>query len=324
MYMTKHIYLSLLLGMSLMLASCGSSKKSTAPQIPQSGTVNLGLLSEPQANKYVNLDYGIKLTVNDGRASDRILKKYDASSTVLPYVTSNPEVKAFVEESTRRYMRTLGFNLAVDVSTDYSLALTIKDFTVNYLSGLGWSAVVSLNVEVYDKDRKLVYPSTLAVGRANISGSAYYFTTAAKSLNTAYMNALNDIDWDRIAYFLKRSSNPAQEANKQVTGDGNTALEHTVIRWYIDSSPKGADVNMRVVSSTPEVKNTNSNFVGSTPYETTETFDIKGLTFGNSGNVQIELTCEKAGYITQKRRFNLRQVIEQKEISAKFNLVKDE
>mgnify|MGYP001050080452 CR=1 FL=1 len=66
------------------------------------------------------------------------------------------------------------------------------------------------------------------------------------------------------------------------------------------------------------------NFIGSTPYESTETFDIRGLTFNNSGNVQIEVSCEKAGYIPQRRRFKLRQVIEQKEISTKFNLIKEE
>ena len=143
-------------------------------------------------------------------------------------------------------------------------------------------------------------------------------------MNTAYANALKDIDWDRIAFFLKRAASPALEKNKQVTGAGNTALESTVIRWYVDSTPKGADVSTRIVSSTSEVKNTNQNYVGSTPYETTETFDVKGLTFNNSGNVQIEVVCEKPGYIAQKKRFNLRQAIEQKEISTKFNLVKEE
>ena len=46
------------------------------------------------------------------------------------------------------------------------------------------------------------------------------------------------------------------------------------------------------------------------------------MKFENSGNIQIEITCDKPGYLSQKRRFNLRQVIEQKEISAKFNLVR--
>ena len=143
-------------------------------------------------------------------------------------------------------------------------------------------------------------------------------------LNAAYANALEDVDWDRIAFFLDKADSPALEGNKQVAGEGNTALESTVIRWYVESNPKGADIYWRVVSSPPAVKNTNQTFLGSTPYESTETFDIKGLTYNNSGNVQIEISCEKNGYITQKKRFNLRQVIDQKEISTKMNLIKDE
>jgi len=218
----------------------------------------------------------------------------------------------------------MGFNLDADVATDYMLTLSIREFNLSYLSGIGWSGTVQLNVEVHDQNRKLVYPSVVAVGRASLGGNGNDFLTGAQALNAAYAHALKDIDWDRIAFFLKRASSPALEKNKQVAGDGNTALESTIIRWYIDSAPKGADISTRVVSSTSEVKDTNQNYVGSTPYEMTESFDIKGLTFNNSGDVQIEVTCEKAGYITQKKRFNLRQAIEQKEISTKFNLIKDE
>ncbi len=308
---------TLLLG----LGSCGITKipVQTGPRI-----INLALTEEPQANKYVDPDYGIRLNVRDARANGRVLRKYDASATVLPQVQTNPEIVPFVSESVRRYMRTMGFNLDADVSTDYMLMLAVREFNLSYLSGTGWSGAVQLNVEVYDQNRKLVYPSVVAVGRASMGGSGSSFLTGAQALNAAYARALSDIDWDRIAFFLKRAASPSLEKNKQVSGAGNTALESTVIRWYIDSSPKGADVSTRVVSSTPEVKNTNQNYVGSTPYETTETFDIKGLTFNNSGDVQIEVTCEKAGYVTQKKRFNLRQAIEQKEISTKFNLTKEE
>lgn len=139
----------------------------------------------------------------------------------------------------------------------------------------------------------------------------------------AYVDAFNKIDWEAIAQQLKKGRTAKDEANKQVDGSGNTALESTVIRWFIGSRPQGADVSWRVVSSTPDVKNTNSNYVGSTPYESTECFDIKGLTYNNSGNVQIEVTCERPDYLPQKKRFNLRQVIDQKEISAQFNLVKE-
>lgn len=117
---------------------------------------------------------------------------------------------------------------------------------------------------------------------------------------------------------------PDLERNRSVDGDGDTALEHTIIRWYIISAPMGADVSWRVISSTPDVKNTNATYIGTTPYETTEAFDIRGLRYQNSGDVQIEITCEKPGYLPQRRRFNVRQTIDQKEISAKFNLVREE
>ena len=312
----------------LLLVSCGASKSSptTTPTVSVP-TINLALVKDVQPNKYVNLDYGIKININDGRANDkasRIVYKHDDYLTSTPQVHVYPEVMSFVNESMKRYMRTMGFNLDADIATDYLLAVSLKEFNVNYLSGIGWSGIVTMEIEVYDNNRHLVYPNVSVVGRSNKSGSGNNYTTATDAMNTAYANALEDIDWDRIAFFLNRAKFPSLEANKQVQGTGNTSLEHQVIRWYVDSSPKGADVTWRVVSSTPDVKNTNMNYVGSTPYESTETFDIKGLTFNNSGDIQIEVSCEKAGYITQKRRFNLRQVIEQKEISTKFNLVKEE
>lgn len=318
----KRFYIYALPAVMLLCTACSFNKNVT--YVPQTGNINLALVGNPQSNKYVNLEYGIRLNVKDGRANAQVLQKYDASATQMPRVSVTPDVLSFVSESTRRYMRTMGFNLDADVATDYMLNLTVKDFNINYLSGMGWAATVSLNVEVYDHNRQLVYPSVIAVGRANRYGPNLDWTTASSVLNTAYLTALEDIDWDRIAFFCDKASSPKQEANKQVTGEGNTALESLVIRWYIDSTPKGADVTWRVVSSTPDVKNTNFNYVGSTPYESTETFDIKGLTYNNSGNVQIEVSCEKAGYITQRKRFNLNQVIDQKEISTKFNLVKEE
>ena len=215
-------------------------------------------------------------------------------------------------------MRTMGFNLDADVSTDYMMQVSITDFNISYLSGTGWSGTVKLNVEVYDQNRNLVYPNVPFIGRANKTGNSSDYILASSVMNTAYVNALEDIDWDRIAFFLQ-STNP----NKQVTGDGSTALEKFVIRWYITSKPQGADVYWRDVSSTPDVKNTNQNFLGSTPYESTETLDIKGLKMNNAGNVQIEVSIEKDGYVTQNKRFNLEQVIDQKEISTKFNLVKE-
>ena len=315
----KKLYIIVLLLAACLAQSCGTEEEIVTYTPPKPKQINLELIKDAPANKYINLDYGIRLNVRDERATTNILKKYDASTTSVPKIGVEPEVQEFVSESMRRYMRTMGFKLDADVSTDYMLQVEISEFNISYLSGAGWSGTVKLDVEVYDHDRKIVYPSVTASGRANKSGSSEDLILASLAMNMAYSKALEDIDWDRIAFFL-HNDNP----NKQVTGDGTTALENSVIRWYITSKPLGADVYWRVVSSTPDVKNTNQNFLGSTPYESTETLDVKGLKMNNAGNVQIEVSIEKDGYVTQKKRFNLEQVIDQKEISTKFNLVKED
>lgn len=305
------------------LSSCGILKK--GPAGPQSYTLPLVLNEMPASDIYIDLDYGIRLNVVDKRAQQSVLNRYDTNSFdgQRPEMSTYPDVLSFVSESMKTYMETMGFDLNTDINTDYMLQVEITEFHLSYLSGMGWMSTVCFDLQVYDESRKLVYPRTTITGRSSVAGDSDNAAGAVKSLNDSYVKALKGIDWDRIAYFLKRASSPSEEKNKQVTGSGDTALEHTVIRWYVDSAPKGADVFWRVVSSTPDVKNTNQSYLGTTPYESTETFDIKGLTFNNSGDVQIEISCEKAGYAVQKKRFNLRQAIEQKEISTKFNLVEE-
>lgn len=301
---------------SLFLVSCGVEKQAIyIPPTPN--VINLALIKEAQSNRFMFLDYGIRLNVMDNRASNNILRKYDASVTSTPEVNVEPDVHSFVNESMRHYMRTLGFNFDADIRTDYIMQVTVTEFNVSYLSGVGWSGTVKMNVEVYDHDKILVYPNVPVSGRASKMGVSTDWELASLALNTAYSNALADIDWDLIAFFLNKS-------NHKPTNGNDSDFEPNVIRWFITSQPKGADVYWRIVSSTPDVKNTNQNFLGSTPYESTETLDIKGLKMNNAGNVQIEVSIEKDGYVTQKKRFNVEQVIDQKEISTKFNLVKED
>lgn len=117
------------------------------------------------------------------------------------------------------------------------------------------------------------------------------------------------------------------EADNRVTRDnpGGTALERTIIRWYFDSQPQGARLYWRVISSIPdEVKNTNELYLAPTPYEETRSFNILGLTYENSRDVTVEIKVKKAGYMDQVKRFNIRQAIDQQEISSFFELVKAE
>lgn len=325
--MRKTVLSILLISFLISLVSCSSSSYTPTPAPkPEPPTINLALTSEAYSNRFVNLDYGIRLNIRDERASHKqtILYKHDNHLTSKPVVNVYPDVRSFVSESMRRYMRTMGFNLDSDISTDYMLNVSIKEYNVSYLSGIGWSGTVSMTISINDNNNQLVYPNVEIVGRATRQSSGSNYSVATEVINSAYANALEDIDWDRIAYFLKRANSPAQERNKQVTGDGSTSLEHTILNWEVTSRPAGADVYWRVISSTPDVKNTNKNYKSTTPYESTESFDIKGLTYNNSGDVQIEILCEKPGYLPQKKVFNVRAAIDQKSINAHFTLVKDE
>ena len=309
---------------ALVTTSCSSSRKAVAPAQPQVQTINLALVENPQADKYANLEYGIHLNVQDGRSDKRLIQVYDAAATSKPTVNVNPGIGSFVPESMRRYMRTMGFNMDADVATDYLMQITIKEFHTDWLSGIGWNGTVIMDVKIFDHNRSIVYPTTEVAGRASVYGSAQSISYAQQAINKAYAAALADIDWDRVAYFLHSANSPKQEGNKKVSGEGNTALEHLIVHWEIDSRPHGADVQWRVVSSTNEVKNQNWKYLGTTPYEGTKALDIEGLTYNNSGNVRIQISVSKAGYGKQTRDYDLRSVIDEKEVSGFIQLYKED
>ena len=127
--------------------------------------------------------------------------------------------------------------------------------------------------------------------------------------------------------YVADNSIPAGEAQKAVNRDnpGQTALESTIIRWNFESQPQGARIFWRVISSVPaQVKNTNENWLGYTPFEETRSFNIQGLTYENSRDVQIEIKVRRPGYLDQTKRFNVRQAIDQQEISSFFDMIKAE
>ena len=148
-----------------------------------------------------------------------------------------------------------------------------------------------------------------------------------KQSNRALTAALQASAQKEQAEALKLYSDtsiPQGEARKSVSRDtpGQTALEQTIIRWAIDSDPQGARVFYRVLSSIPAV--VKKTYLMTTPYEETRAFNILGLTYENSRDVQIEIKVVKTGYEAQVKRFNVRQAIDQQEISSFFMLVPKE
>lgn len=111
-----------------------------------------------------------------------------------------------------------------------------------------------------------------------------------------------------------------ESVNTYNSSSGDVA--DALIRWYIDSDPRGARIFYRVISNVPnEVKNTNETYMTTTPFEETRGFAIPGLTYQNSRNVTIEIKISKRGYEDQVKRYNVRQALDQQEISGFFELV---
>ncbi len=125
--------------------------------------------------------------------------------------------------------------------------------------------------------------------------------------------------------YATQKQQPQTQPSEQVANRNtpeNINMEKAVIRWYIDSEPRGARISWRVISNVPaEVKNTNETYMTTTPLEETRSLNILGLTYENSNNVTIEVKIEKRGYETQVKRYNVRMALDQQEISSFFELV---
>lgn len=286
--------------------------------------VPLVISDQSPSKTYTDLESGINVIVNSTvRAEDMYnddnLNIFDRKTWFKYNFT--PSVSEFAQEATDSYMQQMRFDLSS--SADYTLHIDVNSFKFNWVNPKSAEGLVNLTYKLTNEAGQTIIPSSRITSYDTITDVSNP-EKVGQGMGRAFAKALGKMNWNRIAECLTIAKTPAQERNAQVQGTGETALEHTIIRWNIVSRPQGADVYWRIISSTPDVSNTNSNYVGTTPYESTEAFDIKGMTYNNSGNIQIEVSCEKPGYLTQRKRFNLRQAIDQKEISAMFNLIKED
>ena len=280
------------------LSSCGAKQKMHMAHFN-----SISIKRTPQQN-YYDLIRGLEVKV--------LLTQPAKDHTGYTYHMSG---KNFYLVPTVQYVRSMGLT-EMYPNTDYKLFIKIKQADVDGLKG---SSVVDLEVSLQDEIGKEVFT------QKSISGTGKSLTTFTHfGLDEAYTSALEQINWNRIASFLRTEQLTKDEPQKQVQGYGDTALEQTIIHWDIQSRPQGADIFWRVVSKTPEVKSTNNKYLMTTPYEATKALDIKGLTYQTSSNVRIILRCEKDGYMPQEKEFDVRMVLDQEEISAFFRLVKDE
>lgn len=187
-------------------------------------------------------------------------------------------------------------------------------------------ATVNLNVPVNAKEKNLPKLTFILPG----------YKTGEETLSFRWDQGRSEVVWQDAVFhqFTAAAAQPVAtttqkpKTEERVTREnpGSTKMEDAIIRWYFDSDPRGARIFWRVISNVPsEVKNTNETYLTSTPYEETRSFNILGLTYANSKDVTIEIKVTKRGYVDQVKRFNVRQALDQQEISGFFEMVpKDE
>lgn len=296
--MKRKLFLTTSLVLLLILSGCGIQKNLQSNHLS-----NIQVTPErPPQHSFSDLSRGVKVRVLPTAPAEQITK-----------YTHHLSGKNLFSFPTVNYAQSMGLR-EIDPESDYNLCIKIVQADVN-----GWNgkSFVTLSVTLSDSNGKEIYNQ----GNISASGKSVFIH---KGLDEAYTLALEQINWNRIASYLRVAQRPAEEPLKKVTGNGDTALEQTIIRWDVQSRPQGADLFWRVVSTTPEVKSTNNKYLNTTPYEATKVLDIKGLNYQTSGNVRIILRCEKEGYLTQEKEFDVRMILDQEEISAFFRLVKEE
>ena len=281
------------------LNSCGFQKNMVANQ---SSVLNSVTITRIPTQIFQDLYYGVESHV----------VSTSTQSDITGY-THHLSGKSFFASPTISYIHSMGLK-NISSSTDYHLYITIIRADVDGYNGNSW---VDLNVILKDSRGKEVFSQ-------NVSATSKNAWNIAKALDESYTQCLEQIDWNRIASYLKVEQLAKNEPNKMVQGLGDTALEQTIIRWDVQSRPQGADIYWRVVSTTPEVKSTNNKYIMTTPYEATKALGIKGLTYQTAGNVRVILRCELDGYKPQEKEFDIRMVLDQEEISTFFKLVKEE
>lgn len=229
----------------------------------------------------------------------------------------------------------LGASTLGALAKDYSLVVNSDPEEAEvYLNG---TLVASSTPAVLQVDKKTASKTMIVQvrkeGYENKSATVSYTVKQLKANPVLYLKMRKKTDRKAAAAAAAATPTAADptvtvaESRQRVDRHrpGTTAMEQAIIRWFFDSDPRGARIYWRVISSVPaEVKNTNETYLTTTPLEETRSFNIQGLTYDNSRDVTIEIKVSKRGFEDQVKRFNVRQALDQQEISGFFELVEKE
>ncbi len=214
----------------LMLAMIGIM--TSCISVPKMGnkTIEVPLVVSNQSvpTTYRNLEKTVRLNVTSSVTGDAI---YDDSNLpkstrlFLPQYVFIPSVRDFVIDATTSYMQRMRFDITP--TGDFRFDVDIKTFKMEWIDKQSVECKVVINYKLLDGTGQTIVPSSTASSLIRLASTEQF----GNGLGRAYAEALNKVNWDRIAKCLMIAKSPTQEGNAQVTGAGDTAPQHTVIRW---------------------------------------------------------------------------------------------
>ncbi|MDE6000496.1 MAG: hypothetical protein K2H04_10575, partial [Bacteroidaceae bacterium] len=209
-----------------MVTSCMSIPK----QKKETNMVEIPLIvsNKNVQTTYPNLDKTIRLNVTSTVTENELIDDSNLPTTDKKLFLFSrfrfiptPSIRDFADDATNNYMQRMG--LDVTQSGTFRFDVEVKTFKIIWLqfpNNIADCEVV-INYKLLDNTGQTIVPSSTASSRVRAIPLENFGTT----LGRAYAEALNNVNWDRIAKYLMVTNTPKQEANTQVTGAGDTALE---------------------------------------------------------------------------------------------------
>ena len=187
----KLLILAMVVASVVGLSSCGVQKRAQSNFL---NNLQVTTKRAPQQTFY-DLNQGVKVTVVPTPTSSDMTK-----------YTHHLSGKTVFVAPTVNYVQSMGFK-EMSPSKDYNLFITVKRADLD-----GWNGMCYMDLEVCLKD----FRGKEVFSQGNISATAQDMMYLPNGLTEAYTQALERVDWSRIASHLRVEDLPKQESDKLV------------------------------------------------------------------------------------------------------------
>lgn len=132
-----------------------------------------------------------------------------------------------------------------------------------------------------------------------------------------------------VMAFLKKDptqtvTHAEQQNSVNTSQNAVTISDELILQCNIDSEPEDARIFWRIISQNNNIRSTELQYLGKTPYRDKKAFRITGLSKETAKDVKFELVVRKNGYYDETKLFSLSELLNIMEINGFFELqIKD-